>query len=1159
MRRTPDQSTPVPQRARGVLRRLGSAVATLALIASGTLIGGASATASTVYEIQGRWVDDPVPASVHTTQALESEWHFNVNDSQAAPGNEPVDNVTITFVVTNGLFRSLPDVCLASGGVTPVSSISEDGRTLVCNVGTRPQGASEMIRLGIEVAGSNGDTVAISGEIGGVAAELPEIPVENAFAMDLKFDQGNPFSAGVGNSEVIDFPWSLRHAPGSAEGPASVSYDLTLSNTVGSTIAPHADGCVTLSNPHPGHPFSDTGRPDSATAPFPECTLTSTGRNTMTLTLSGLDYSKSLLPTIDSRGRPLEHGWDVIASGRAKVAFAFSSGTTTTITASTPTYHAVSGETSVDDPSNNSNTAASLRGTFTGGWILNHLTPPVQGAQWADTFRTMAGQPVRSTSGVRTPVVGQSDATEACTVLDSRFVTFTGAALRATLVSGETDVVNGIVYWYYTGSGVNNNLDPAHANYDPNAFRCAGTSGWSMMPPADLSTVRAVKATILPSVGATIATAVPTMHVDGILHNDVPVGQDVWVWTSQNFGASSGGWTESDRSLAPSAVTTWGVLTPGSRYPFTGAGRDVIRIIGATPVIQKSVDQDIIVPGATVDYTLTYRAEASEESVIDAMTVTDQLPEGMVYVPGSANPAPSSISGQKLEWAFTRVASHTDHVITFSARAPADAVGGDVFKNTATAKIADRSATDTATTQIRDGGQTMLTKTAENAVVTHTGGVAEGAWTVRMTSMDTHPQAFADAIDVLPFNGDGRGTSFSGSYQLTGPIEPVGTATVYYSTADPATLTDDPAHPSNGRAGSIAGNTVGWSTTFDADATAVRVVTSGLAPFESKEFVIRVVTAGAAANDVYVNRAEARSERTQLVMRTSSRFEIGGTRSVDLKKWVQDTDGEWRDANDIDDFPEFQVGATLRYRIVIVNTGDEILRNLVLNDDKVTLEEMDPLPDGLGSGAIIAELLPGVENAVTVEYEVPLTQTPVGGQLVNTACVEGESLEPSCDPAGVWVLPSSLAWVKVASGSLVALEGSEWELTPVDEDGKPTGVSMNIIDCVAASAGDCDGPDTDPAAGAFRIGPLEEGRYRLVETKAPAGYTLDATPRYITVRGDTRFDLPIENEMTDGLTIPLTGGMGSLSFWVAASVLGGLGAAGFVWQRHRRRPVATAV
>ncbi|WP_339393995.1 SpaA isopeptide-forming pilin-related protein [Brevibacterium metallidurans] len=144
--------------------------------------------------------------------------------------------------------------------------------------------------------------------------------------------------------------------------------------------------------------------------------------------------------------------------------------------------------------------------------------------------------------------------------------------------------------------------------------------------------------------------------------------------------------------------------------------------------------------------------------------------------------------------------------------------------------------------------------------------------------------------------------------------------------------------------------------------------------------------------------------------------------------------------------------------------------------------------------------------------------------------------------------PGTVSWDKVnESGDL--LDGSEWTIRDAD------GNEIALDDCVAASAEGCSGRDKNPAAGKFRVEDLKWGDYTLVETKAPAGYKLDETPRKFTIsreKLDFAFDEPIVNQQAKSPQLPFTGGIGTVGFVIAGAALLLAGAAAALWQYRRR-------
>lgn len=1121
------------------------------------------------YEFIGSW-ENP-PASVKTgSDVLSAIWRFDINDDSPAPSNDPITNNVVTFTAQNAKFTAIPGVCLTSG-VTPVSSLSADGKTLICNIGTRDQGTAQISFTGLIPTGVSGDLVSLKGEFLGKTVDLPKIPIVNPFVMDAKFD-GASTTAQAGTQQAVSFGWSVSHATGSLPGPSTVSYDLTLSGSNNEVISIDGVGCVPVSTIYAGYPFSDTSHSQDQTAKFPLCTLTPLTPGKFRLTLANLSYTGTF-PTKDSAGSTLPVGMDVIASGLVTVKFNFVSAGTMTLSASTPTYVAAGnpGVTSVDAVANNSTAQAYVRGVWSHGFLKSGALS--QGNAWVDNYRTFAGASVTSTTSVQ-GTVGNAN----CVVLDPKYVTFESAKVAS---SGNLPAYTGAIIWYYTGAG-GGLMDPASASYNPNAWTGCSTdnpaaNGWVSTPPTDLTTVKAVMnvhTQALINQGTNI-NGLLGLYVSQKIKSSAAVGQDIWSWGSYKL---NGTWATPNRSLDPATKPANGTLTPGARYPFATAGRDVLRIIGSSPVVEKEVAQREAGPGTQVDYTLRYGLTADAGAGAPATVVlVDSLPAGLAYVAGSSTPAPvvtgTVAAGQTLTWSITNVAVNTTplKVLTFKVLVPTSASPGATYNNTVTATSQGLSATAAAAFIVPKAGYTTLKKTALASLVPSTDGVAEDGWTVRMSSVDPVTAAKTDTVDILPYIGDERGTSFDGSYKLKQAVQAVAGATVYYTTAPPASLKEDPKDAANGGFATIAGNTVGWSTTYTPNATAVRVIGPSLAFGQSQDFTVRIITSGSKGGNVFVNTAVGRSTDTQLRMRTSDKFAIEAVPAFVLKKYVRDSAGNWHDAQTATDFPFYNLGDSARFRLVVENTGNVDLKNLPLTDTKANLGQLFqdgkltsdvPLVGNAADGVKITQLTPA-QKAI-IEYDLVVTEGAVEGTtLVNSACVNPEagSTLPakSCDPAGIKVY-SSLAWEKISAYSATTfLDGSEWELIQVTSDGGAPvagATAVAVVDCVAALAADCTGADIDPLAGRFKVQTLNEGWYRLVETKAPTGYLLDSTPHFVQVSGVAKIGEGIVNELHEPPMLPLTGGVGTLGFTVGGSLGGLLVAAGLLWQRRRTLTLA---
>ncbi|WP_314146265.1 hypothetical protein [uncultured Leifsonia sp.] len=958
-----------------------------------------------MYEITAKWADG-TPTTVASGDVLTAEWRVNVNDDAAAPSNAPVDNVNFTLTIDNGEFTELPASCLTTG-VTPVSSISADGRTMVCNIGTKDQGTSHVIQTPIRADGETGSQITGTGTIDGATADLSPIAINNPFGMDIRWSvatnsyslKGYPASPTVD----LDLQWTLSKDKRSADGPQTVTYDLTTSGPF-SSISVGAQQCTPFtSGVANGHPWSGGSHPaDQMVTPVTTCTVQQTGANTFRLTLTGIDYNPATPATKDSTGAGLPADQVALASGSIWLHLVPTSAGSITLQSSAPTYTSAAGtDTAKDDPANNTVTKTWFYpGTFTSPWNRGYTGSG--GSNYDSTYVVSPGTTIQQSLVTGLPGMDRADTLGIgmCAPVDTKYLDFVD------IVPG--NVTPGAVISYYVGNDPT--VNPASASYNPQAFpNCGATTGWTTTPPADPSTVKAVRVTFTQGQAESWNLINAGWLVRYTVKDTAPVGQDIW-----NFMYSTGDGTNwaSNGACATN--------TPGLRYPCTAvATRDLVRIVGTTPYIEKTADRGSVNPGQAAGFSLTYSANVPSNlpTSVDGYQIVDTLPAGMTYVDGSATPAPTVTtngSGQQvLTWVLDGVTTNIEHALTYQAVAAATVKPGTVLENSAVASVSGTSSQPaTAQVVVAANGYTEIGKAADTPYIPNVNGdgKGDGSWTVTLRSFDPTAQTFTDTIDILPYNGDGRGTSFGGSYALTS-IDAVAGATVYYTTADPATLSDDPADPSNGAAGDPAGNSVGWSTTFVPNATAVRVVGPQLAAGATQQFKVNITTDGVKGGDKLVNRAQARSEHTELVMRTSAPILIANYYSAALKKEVQDADGNWHDANDVTDYPTFRVGDTIHYRVTVTNTGQGTLTNVKVSDDK---------QPQLGSFTIDT-LAPG--DTQSHEYSI----TATGGEGINTACAAADvpadsGITPTinCDPAGVDVVDYSVVKTSdPATGSTV--------------------------------------------------------------------------------------------------------------------------------------------
>ncbi|WP_129789515.1 DUF7507 domain-containing protein [Promicromonospora panici] len=992
---------------RVVAGALAVATATTGLIVS----VAAPAAAATVYEIEGEWAAN-TPTTVGRGDVVNAVWRVNVNDDQPAPSNDPVDNVTFTVTLDRGLFSEIPDLCLEAD-VDPVSAISEDGKTLTCNLGTVDQGTAVVVQTPVVVDGETGEQLTAVGETNGLQAPLDPIDIVNDFAMDMQFG-GNTVYQRWGDEYQgvdLDLQWALRLGKGSDPGPDSVTYRLRLTDSNGARVTVGTGnrgdvGCSAFNaNRASGVPWSDVpSQPaDQQTDFVDSCTLTPVAGQpgVFDLRLTGIDYEVDDAPKYDSTlgADPLPTDWSYIASGSIWLHIDTDQSGSITLQSNAPTHTSTTGLRSTDLTANNTtNKSYTLPGRWAAPWYREYTG--AGGTNWDDTYRVSAGTTVMQYVNNRAGLLDVPPTAQhgQCLVFDTAYVTYTPPPADTWIPmirgfdpvegGGAAELDNPPPIQYYVGNVA-----------DPNSFNCGSNpAGWTTTPPADLSTVKAVRIMYPDSLLEAEGYNAIQLAAYTTIKDNVPAGQDVWMFGSV-YNPASGVWEGPGEPWNSSDV----IRTPGARYPFTNGRRDILRIISASPAIEKSADRSVVRPGDPATFTLTYSANGAGAipDTMDNYVIVDTLPVGMTYVAGSANPAPTvttNASGQQvLRWTINDVPTNAEQTLTYQAVAGDSVQPGQVLTNTVRSSVGGQTSRPaTAQVTVTTNGWTLIGKSTDQWFIANPDGSGdgEGSWTVTLKSEDPLPQAFTDTIDILPYNGDGRGTDYAGTYQVTSVEAPAG-ATVYYTTADPATLSDDPAHDMNGAAGNPAGNTAGWTTTMPANPTAIRVIGGELAPGETLAFKVNIATDGADPGDVWVNRAQAIAEHTRLVMRTSEPLTMGTMYSASLKKYVQDLEGNWHDANDPADYPVFRDGDPIRYRIVVENTGQGTLTNVVVSDDKQ--------PE-LGAFTIDS-LAPG--DTESHEFEITADAT-VGDSVVNTACAEADQPDDSetpptinCDPAGI--------------------------------------------------------------------------------------------------------------------------------------------------------------
>ena len=199
------------------------------------------------------------------------------------------------------------------------------------------------------------------------------------------------------------------------------------------------------------------------------------------------------------------------------------------------------------------------------------------------------------------------------------------------------------------------------------------------------------------------------------------------------------------------------------------------------------------------------------------------------------------------------------------------------------------------------------------------------------------------------------------------------------------------------------------------------------------------------------------------------------------------------------------------------------------------------------------------------DYSLTETQAPTGYHLSETTLTK--TLDGSAPAAGKddntptldlgqvvnTRIKGSATWTKTDEGGH-SIKGAQWSLIPLDSNGRPQpDRARTITDCVGTCAKE--GLDTDTNPGGFKLVDLDYGSYQLIETKAPTGYVLDATPRTITIstQGQVAALGNISNRKSAVPAIPFTGGSAADTFLIGGGAVLGITALVMTIQAYRRR------
>lgn len=593
-----------------------------------------------------------------------------------------------------------------------------------------------------------------------------------------------------------------------------------------------------------------------------------------------------------------------------------------------------------------------------------------------------------------------------------------------------------------------------------------------------------------------------------------------------------------------------------------------------------------------VQWKLTPQIEANDEDEVD-FTIKDTLPKELTYVSGSTRYGTQEIEpsikeetdgSTTLIWTIPyHKKNHPIKVLTFDTmvngrKITYDATNTKNVTNKAviSAKNKDGLTDDTiealrsaeASTTITKVSTLFLAKSSSTSKIeigTNDSSLSNGETNTTLKySLYNKNEAKTPAmepkiIDVLPNASDGRGTTFSGSYDLlsitaTGDVKPK----IYYTKqAMPSSTNPNDVDLSSGWSAYTGGRVTG--------VTAIYAAYDELGIGEETNLDISLVAKGQKVKDVLVNSAKLDNYNNSPVQSIFVKTTVIG-RTLKGLAWYDDNLNGLKDGGEeitpnipVKLYRTSQVNTSYKNELVKENlTGQKFIDasgNSLVKTDASGNYQFTNLPEG----DYVAYF--EISSEVTAKkFKVTKKDAAASSQAVGTSKVDLTTYKtdkyntPTLDggnfPDNEWKV-ENINLGLVRPGKIRLFKYSEGTAIDADKNGKlsdaekATGTPLAgaVFDIYKGDQEEKIGTATTKSDGTIEFDKLFPGDYTLVETKAPSGHELLKKPIKVTVtQGNQLIPLYLaDNQKSD---LPFTGGQGL--FGLLLMIAGGVTTLGFV-------------
>ena len=449
-------------------------------------------------------------------------------------------------------------------------------------------------------------------------------------------------------------------------------------------------------------------------------------------------------------------------------------------------------------------------------------------------------------------------------------------------------------------------------------------------------------------------------------------------------------------------------------------------------------------------------------------------------------------------------------------------------------------------------------------------------YTVSFKNHSAIPMQNVRVLDVLPYNGDQRGTTYQGTYSLTQAKQLSGTQGTIWYTNNFVAANIDP----NAIVLSAGWYKLGSDMSVLKNAKAIMAVYDELEQGKDMAISLTLRPSGQKAGDKYINAPSLNSHLNKFVQGVPSGVRVYG-RDLSGVAWYDDKlDGligtkpsgapeEWAKDIPVKLYRSSLEVPTYKNNLVKESLTGEKFIDASGNSLKKTDTNGKYLFENLPEGDYIVEFIIG--NKV-IQREVRVTKKLVGSdpKLNSKADQDSYKTEAFNQPilsevAGSGatdakhhvtdvnlglIRPSTIRLFKYATGTAIDAN-KDGHLSDVE---KATGTPLKGAE-FEVYEGNASTPfvtDTTDGSGNLSFVKLFPGEHTLIETKAPDGYELIKSPIKVTItEGNQTIQLYEEDDKKTEL--PFTGGTGPMFIIVMiVSVMGILGMGGLYW--YYRQP-----